>query len=210
VAYKGLRGKVWTGSKGVRGKIWGEPGEVTPPVKTGTIYSPYYGWRGWEEKQKEETPPSKKLVKAIKKFIKKQRKVELDDRVFPKFGKLSWEIPRSELPKITPDLWAIPEVTAPRPAVKPPVRTRKEWRLVDVPEVQNVFTGFVEPEPEPEEETVTVELPQAAVLPLLTATYEDELTDKSAADIAYDCAEKLETVLDEEEEELLMRLLEDL
>ena len=137
MAYKGLRGRVWTGSKGARVKVWGEPGEVVPPIATGM---PYYGWRGWEERYREDVP-KKKLVKAVKRYIRKERKLPLEERLLPQFEPLVWE------------------------------------------------------------------LPQRAVIPLFAATYEDLWGDRKTADIAYECAQTLETILDDEEEELLMHLL---
>jgi hypothetical protein len=134
--YKGLRGKVWSGAKGNRKKVWGEP-EV---AEVSGQYTPYYGWRGWEEEYAEEVP-KKRLVKAVKRYIKKQGKRPLQEQLLPQFSPIVWG------------------------------------------------------------------LPSRAILPLFAASYEDLWGSRKTQEIAYECAQRIETILDEDEEELLMHLL---
>ena len=139
--YRGLRGKVWA-TKGVRGKVWGVFVPETAP-KDGSFGGIYKGWRGWEDKHKEAVP-AKKLVKAVKKYIKKTSKLTLEERL---------------LPTLEPVLW---------------------------------------------------NLPPRALLPLFAASFESLLADRPNAEIAYECAQTLETILDEEEEQLLLFMLQEM
>jgi hypothetical protein len=50
-------------------------------------------------------------------------------------------------------------------------------------------------------------LPSRAILPLFSASYEALWGDRKEATIAYECAQKLEVILDQDEEEALMFIL---